>query len=65
MKVAGLREKTFEEMKKMIDEKRVKLATLRMELKIGKIKDTSLVRREKKELAQLLTVLSEKERENV
>lgn len=60
MKLAELRQKTKEELKKTLEESRDKLRQLRFDLSAGKVKNVREVRKIKKMVAQILTLLKEK-----
>jgi ribosomal protein L29 len=59
-KTEELRNKSAAEIKNLIEEQRNKLARLKIELSVDKLKNTSLLRKEKRKLAQALTILKEK-----
>lgn len=59
----SLRTKTQEELVKLAAEKRQGLAKLGAELSLGKHKNVKVVKNLRKELAKVLTVLSEKKPE--
>lgn len=56
MKVKELRQKTENEMHKIIQDDREKLRQLRFDLAAGKVKNVREIRRIKKEIARLLTL---------
>jgi large subunit ribosomal protein L29 len=60
MKVKELREKSNNELQKILKEEREKLRKLRFDLVAGKIKNVREIRKVKKEIARILTVLNEK-----
>jgi ribosomal protein L29 len=55
-----LKNLNIEELKKMVLEKKSKLRELRFNLNVGKIKNFSDIRKIKKEIAQILTLINEK-----
>lgn len=55
-----LRNKSVAELKNWLGEERNKLARLKIELDVGKLKNTSLLRKGKRRLARVLTILKEK-----
>ncbi|MGB9598441.1 MAG: 50S ribosomal protein L29 [Minisyncoccales bacterium] len=55
-----LREKGIEELKKILKEEKEKLFRLRFQAKIGKLKNIKEIKKVKKNIAQLLTIISEK-----
>ena len=57
MKLAELKQKNKEEMQKLLEEDREKLRQLRFDLAGGKVKNVREVRKVKKEIAQILTLL--------
>lgn len=55
-----LHSKTREELKKLLEEVRISLVRLRMDLKTAKTKNVRAVSRKKDEIAQILTIIGEK-----
>lgn len=55
-----LKNLNIEELKKMVLEKKSKLRELRFNLNVGKIKNFSDIKKIKKEIAQILTLINEK-----
>jgi ribosomal protein L29 len=55
-----LKNLNIEELKKMVLEKKSKLRELRFNLNVGKVKNFSDIRKIKKEIAQILTLINEK-----
>lgn len=55
-----LHTKTQEELKKLLEEARISLVRLRMDLKTAKTKNVRAVSRKKDEIAQILTIIEEK-----
>ncbi len=55
-----LRTKTTDELVKELYDLRSEVAKLKIEMKTGKIEDTNMVYRKKKDIARVLTYLSEK-----
>ena len=60
MKISELRQKTESELKKILRESREKLRQLRFDLVAGKVKNVREIRKIKKEIAQILTLLKQK-----
>jgi len=60
MKAIELRKKPKEEMIKTLELDKEKLRQLRFDLSAGKVKNVREVRRVKKEIARILTLLKEK-----
>jgi len=56
MKLAELRRKPKEELKKILQDNREKLRQLRFDLSAGKVKNVREIRHLKKEIAQILTL---------
>ncbi len=61
MTVKELRQQDKKELQKTLVEKNKELIDKKLELKIGKEKNTSIVKKLKKEIAQIKTVIREKE----
>ena len=59
MKLAELRRKPKEELKKILQDNREKLRQLRFDLSAGKVKNVREIRHLKKEIAQILTLITE------
>jgi large subunit ribosomal protein L29 len=57
MKIQEIRQKTEDEMKSLLTEKREKLRSLRFDLSAGKVKNVREVRGVKKDIAKILTLL--------
>jgi len=57
MKLKELKEKNELELQKLLQESREKLRQLRFDLSAGKVKNVKEVRKLKKEIAQILTLL--------
>ena len=55
---------TIEELNKLLKEKRDKLERLKFDLALGKVKNISEIRKTKKDIAQVMTLLNEKGRTN-
>ena len=58
MKLAELRRKSKDELKKILQDNREKARQLRFDLSAGKVKNVREIRHIKKEIAQALTLLS-------
>lgn len=61
MKIQELRQKSKNELQKLLEEKRLRLAQLRFDLAAGKIKNVREIRKIKKDIARILTLMKEKE----
>jgi len=59
MKIIELRRKPKEELKKILQDNREKLRQLRFDLSAGKVKNVKEIRHLKKEIAQILTLITE------
>ena len=57
MKSTELRQKSREELQKLLEEKREKLRILRFDLASGKVKNVREIREIKKDIARILTML--------
>lgn len=57
MRIAELRQKSKPELQKLLTEDREKLRQLRFDLASGKIKNVREIRKTKKEISQILTLL--------
>jgi large subunit ribosomal protein L29 len=60
MKAKDLRKKKKEELENLLKEKREKLAKLKLDLSLGKLKNVKEIKETKKDIAKILTVLKEK-----
>ena len=58
MEASELRQKSIKELEKMVSEHREKLRQLRFDLASGKIRNVREIRKTKKEIARMLTVLN-------
>jgi len=58
MKLAELRRKSKDELKKILQDNREKTRQLRFDLSAGKVKNVREIRHIKKEIAQALTLLA-------
>ena len=61
MKLAEIREKTVEELEQTVVDYKKQLFDLRMQKALQKLEDTSKIGKLKKEIAQIKTVLRQKE----
>lgn len=61
MKLKELRKETKENLLEQLKKKRIELADKKIMFSIGKEKNTNLVKNLKKDIAQLLTIINEKE----
>ena len=60
MELSELKQKSKEELQKILTENRNKLRQLRFDLASGKVKNVREIRKIKKEIAQILTLSREK-----
>jgi ribosomal protein L29 len=63
MKIIELRQKSKDELKKILGDNREKLRQLRFDLAAGKVKNVREVRKVKKEISQILTLIKSKNHE--
>jgi len=63
MKFQEISQKTEGELQKMLHQKREKLRQLRFDLKAGKVKNVREIREVKKDIARILTALSQKRKQ--
>jgi len=61
--IKELRQKTIKELEGEISNLRQEIAKLKIEAKVNPLKNTNFLRKKKKQLARLLTVLTEKKEE--
>ncbi len=61
MKVQELQGKNSEELKRLLQEKRVELSRARFDIKANQIRDNQLQKRIKKDIARILTILNSRE----
>jgi large subunit ribosomal protein L29 len=59
-----LKQATIGELQKLFQEKREKLERLRFDLAVGKVKNISEIRKTRKDIARILTLINEKSRLN-
>lgn len=59
MNIEKIREKPKEKLEDLLDEKRRRLVDLNLKLGVGELQDTSQIKKVKKEIARILTVLKE------
>ena len=64
MKISELRQKTESELRKLLQESRERLRSLRFDLVSGKIKNVREIRKIKKDIAKISTLLNEQKTEN-
>lgn len=60
MKIKELRQKTKEELQKLLSEQRDKLRLLRFDIALKKAKNVREIRKIKKNIARILTLLNQK-----
>lgn len=65
MKAEDLREFSFEELRKKEKEDREELFRLRFQKSLGRAKNTARFKALRREIAQILTVIHEREKESV
>lgn len=63
MKFSEIKQKTKDELKKTLEESRDKMRQLRFDLSAGKVKNVREIRKIKKLIAQILTLLKENVKE--
>ena len=61
METADLQKKTVEELRKLANEDRAKLQQLRFDLPGGKVKNVREIRKIRRNIARLLTVITQKQ----
>ncbi len=59
MKIAELRQRTKEELQKLLQENRERLRQLRFDLVSGKVKNVKEIREIKKDIARILTTIKQ------
>ena len=64
MKAKELRTKSLNELFKLLEEERKKLFDLKLEKGLGKLKQTHLIKITRKNIARILTIINEKNKEN-
>jgi len=65
LKAGQLRELTFEQLNKKLVEAKQNLFNLRFQLAVGQLENTAKIKEIKKEIARILTVKYEKQREKI
>ncbi len=60
MRAVDLRKKKKEELESLLKEYKEKLAKLKFDLSLGKLKNVREIRETKKDIARILTILKEK-----
>jgi len=60
MKASELRQKTEKELQRLLTEKRDKLRELRFDLVSGKVKNVGEIRKIRRNIARILTIINEK-----
>jgi large subunit ribosomal protein L29 len=58
MKIKELREKSIEELKKFLAEKKEKARKLRFDIATKQVKNTRQIRNEKKDIARIMTLIN-------
>jgi len=58
MKISEIKQKSKNELKKVLQERREKLRQLRFDLAAGKVKNIREIRSTKKDIARILTILN-------
>ncbi len=61
--VKELPDKTVVDLKKMLDELQMSFATTKLDLKLGRSKNTAKLKEIKRDIARVMTVLNQKEKE--
>ena len=64
MKIAEIRELSVKDLQERIDAERANLDTLKMNHAISPLEDSSQIKKARKNIARMLTVLSELENQN-
>lgn len=64
LELKNLREKPILELKKILKGYKEKLSNLKFDLTLGKVKNVAEIRKLKKSIAQISTIISLKEKEN-
>jgi large subunit ribosomal protein L29 len=62
MKIKELRDKSKEELKKLLAEKRETVRKLRFDIATKQVKNTRQIRNERKDAAKIITLISEEKR---
>ena len=62
MKAQELRQKTLKELHSLLEEMREELRKLRFDLVMGKLKNVHKIKETKKDIARILTVINEKQK---
>jgi large subunit ribosomal protein L29 len=60
MKTEELKQKTMEDLKNLLQEKKEKLTQLRFDLASGKVKNVREIRMVKKDIARIMTLINQK-----
>lgn len=58
-----LHNKTYEELAKLLTDTKAEIATMKIDAKLGKVTNTSLIRTKKKDVARIMTLLTTKQPE--
>ncbi len=61
MKAADLRNYTDDELRNLLEEKKKQLMELRFQLAMGQLRNTSLIKMTKRDIARIKTILRERE----
>ena len=61
MKAADLRKYTDDELRNLLEEKKKQLMELRFQLAMGQLRNTSLIKMTKRDIARIKTILRERE----
>ena len=62
MKPSEIRQMSMEERSKKLEELRLELLKLKMQAKMGLLKDTARIRNIKRDIARILTIINEERR---
>jgi large subunit ribosomal protein L29 len=62
VKPSGIRQMSMEERLKKLEELRLELLKLKMQAKMGLLKDTARIRNIKRDIARILTIINEERR---
>ena len=63
LEVKDLREKNIEELKELIEKTKKELMTTKFQIAAGGVKDHSVVSKKRRDVARILTIINEKNRE--
>ncbi len=64
MKISEIREMSISDLRERIDAEKAALDTMKINHAISPLEDTSKIRKARKDIARMMTVLTEKEKQN-